>query len=394
MICSACAARLFDAITLRRFATNFRKGSSILPSYLRQPFTSKAPASCRLHTSTASRLRQRSFPSELARNGISGTSTTSRLKADAERQPFGQIALRTLSVVSRRNAASAEAGPVKATSAKDQFKEKRDRHESGGEAQSSTKEPRRTRSKRESEKLLKPERRKAPRKREAPTVAKRREKFESAEVDKGSSERFKKGAKDEPQKLERRSKKQVDESKTTEGRSRGPGSRSKKPDTKEEEGEQEKPERLPWQLEKEAVKRKLGGEEWRPFKRLSPDALEGIRALHAQSPTQFTTPVLAKQFEVSPEVIRRILKGKWRPNPEEEEARRLRWSRRGERIWKTLAAKGVRPPKKWRELGIGGAPPGGVPKWKAYRKSPVKRSPIRFSIIALPPEQAMHIPVK
>ncbi|KAL8748234.1 MAG: hypothetical protein Q9184_007481 [Pyrenodesmia sp. 2 TL-2023] len=104
-----------------------------------------------------------------------------------------------------------------------------------------------------------------------------------------------------------------------------------------------------WQIQKDALKTKFCAEGWAPRKRLSPDALEGIRALHAQFPEKYTTPVLADQFEVSAEAIRRILKSKWRPNDEETVSRRTRWDKRGERIWSKMVALGVKPPKKWRE---------------------------------------------
>ncbi|PYH78009.1 hypothetical protein BO82DRAFT_249753, partial [Aspergillus uvarum CBS 121591] len=58
-------------------------------------------------------------------------------------------------------------------------------------------------------------------------------------------------------------------------------------------------------------------EGWNPPKKLSPDAIEGIRHLHQVAPEQFTTPVLAEQFKVSPEAIRRILKSKWRASDKE-----------------------------------------------------------------------------
>jgi len=122
--------------------------------------------------------------------------------------------------------------------------------------------------------------------------------------------------------------------------------------------------REPWQIQKEALEKKFGEDGWNPRKRLSPDTIEGIRAMHKQYPADFTTSVLAHQFRVSPEVIRRILKSKWTPSPEEMEKRRERWDRRGERIWTKLAEVGVRPPKKWRELGVGRAKPGEPPKWK------------------------------
>ena len=109
----------------------------------------------------------------------------------------------------------------------------------------------------------------------------------------------------------------------------------------------------PWQIQKEALRRKFKDESWSPLKRLSPDALDGIRVMHSQFPDKFTTPILAQHFKVSPEVIRRILKSKWTPSEEEMESRRLRWERRGEKIWAERAEKGLKPPAKWRRMGIG-----------------------------------------
>ncbi|THC92243.1 hypothetical protein EYZ11_008275 [Aspergillus tanneri] len=97
-----------------------------------------------------------------------------------------------------------------------------------------------------------------------------------------------------------------------------------------------------WQVQKEALKEKFT-EGWNPPKKLSPDALEGIRHLHAIAPDRFTTPVLAEQFQVSPEAIRRILKSKWRPSEEELENRRKRWEKRHDRIWSHLTELGLRP---------------------------------------------------
>ena len=106
-------------------------------------------------------------------------------------------------------------------------------------------------------------------------------------------------------------------------------------------------------MQKAALQRKFGVAGWAPRKRLSPDAVEGIRALHAQYPDTWTTPVLAERFEVSAEAMRRILKGKWRPSEAEAEARRARWDRRGETIWGRMVELGVKPPKRWREMGVG-----------------------------------------
>ncbi|KAF9737981.1 hypothetical protein PMIN06_011674 [Paraphaeosphaeria minitans] len=126
-----------------------------------------------------------------------------------------------------------------------------------------------------------------------------------------------------------------------------------------------------WMVEKEAVKRKLNGEAWNPRKKLSPDTMEGIRHLNNTQPMRFTTPVLAQHFQVSPEAIKRILKSKWRPSDEEQEERIRRWDKRGEQIWTNLVELGVKPPKKWREMGVGRAQAGKKPRWKTGPRNAV-----------------------
>ena len=144
---------------------------------------------------------------------------------------------------------------------------------------------------------------------------------------------------------------------TIERSTRGGGARSATSIAGSEQAElgkrRENREQELWQSQKIALAAKFGPQGWAPRKRLSPDALYGIRALHAQYPETYTTPVLADQFKVSPEAIRRILKGKWRPTEEEEEDRRRRWDKRGESIWRQMVELGIKPPKKWREMGIG-----------------------------------------
>ena len=102
-----------------------------------------------------------------------------------------------------------------------------------------------------------------------------------------------------------------------------------------------------WQTQKKSLSMKFP-EGWAPRKKLSPDALEGIRELHATDPITFDTPTLANRFEVSPEAIRRILKSKWRPNEEEEDDRKRRWEKRGQNIWSHMSDIGLRPPRKSR----------------------------------------------
>ena len=103
-----------------------------------------------------------------------------------------------------------------------------------------------------------------------------------------------------------------------------------------------------WQIQKAALKRKFGDKNWAPVKRLSPDAIEGVRTLHAQDAGKYTTEALAEEFKVSPEAIRRILKSKWRPTEDEQADRQIRWIRRGERIWSTKMSMGMKAPKRWR----------------------------------------------
>ncbi|KLO14107.1 hypothetical protein SCHPADRAFT_903549 [Schizopora paradoxa] len=58
-------------------------------------------------------------------------------------------------------------------------------------------------------------------------------------------------------------------------------------------------------------------EGWNPPRKISRDAMEGLRSLHAHDPETFSTPVLAEKFQISPEAVRRILRSKWMPKREE-----------------------------------------------------------------------------
>ncbi len=57
---------------------------------------------------------------------------------------------------------------------------------------------------------------------------------------------------------------------------------------------------------------------WNPPRKLSREAMDGLRALHRHDPTTFSTPVLAERFKVSPEAVRRILRSKWEPSRDEQ----------------------------------------------------------------------------
>lgn len=112
-----------------------------------------------------------------------------------------------------------------------------------------------------------------------------------------------------------------------------------------QQSQQKKKKREGWQIQKDALKGKFK-EGWNPTKKLSPDALDGIRHLHAMAPDRFTTPVLAEQFKVSPEAVRRILKSKWKASESEMDDRRKRWEKRHDRIWSQMAELGLRPKRK------------------------------------------------
>ncbi|KAF4483614.1 Required for respiratory growth 9, mitochondrial [Fusarium agapanthi] len=126
-----------------------------------------------------------------------------------------------------------------------------------------------------------------------------------------------------------------------------------------------------WKIQKAALKEKFP-EGWRPRKRLSPDALAGIRALNAQFPDVYTTEALSNKFEVSPEAIRRILRSKWQADPDEEEKRNARWFRRGKEVWEQKAALGIKPPQKWRREGITRDP-----SYHDWKKEAVERNRAR-----------------
>lgn len=116
-----------------------------------------------------------------------------------------------------------------------------------------------------------------------------------------------------------------------------------------------------WQTQKEALEKKFT-EGWHPRKKLPPDSLDTIRHLHATKPDVWTTPVLADQFKISPEAIRRILKSKWQPTEEERERREERWAERYKKIYSHMEELGLRRRKgEWtakvsdaRRLGLEG----------------------------------------
>lgn len=151
-----------------------------------------------------------------------------------------------------------------------------------------------------------------------------------------------KGAKPRPANKAKKTQPQTEiETETKEPKDRKLSDKDRKHEkAKKEPKKPKKPEA--WEIQKDALGKKFPNG-WNPAKRLSPDALDGIRHLHATAPDRFTTAVLADEFKVSPEAIRRILRSKWRPSEGEIEKRRVRWENRHERIWSQMAELGLRP---------------------------------------------------
>ena len=86
-------------------------------------------------------------------------------------------------------------------------------------------------------------------------------------------------------------------------------------------------------------------------------------------PERYTTEALSQEFGVTAEAVRRILKSRWSPSPEEETDRQRRWLKRGELVWSRYADLGLKPPKAWRERGIGK----GKPEWLVQKQERVRR---------------------
>jgi hypothetical protein len=155
-----------------------------------------------------------------------------------------------------------------------------------------------------------------------------------------------KRASESPKKRTNKEKTSRDDSKTKrKDREERKGSREDKKLDRARKAPVKKEKPDPWRIQKDALDKKFPNG-WNPPKKLSPDALEGIRHLHATAPDRFTTSVLAEEFKVSPEAIRRILKSRWRPSEVEAEDRRKRWEKRHERIWSRMAELGLRPSTK------------------------------------------------
>ncbi|KAH6917949.1 hypothetical protein BKA70DRAFT_4873 [Coprinopsis sp. MPI-PUGE-AT-0042] len=73
-----------------------------------------------------------------------------------------------------------------------------------------------------------------------------------------------------------------------------------------------------WRAHREAIKKQFP-DGWQPPRKISREAMHGLRQLHKLEPETFTTEILAEKFRISPEAVRRILKSKWEPPTERRE---------------------------------------------------------------------------
>lgn len=80
---------------------------------------------------------------------------------------------------------------------------------------------------------------------------------------------------------------------------------------------------------------------WSPPRKLSREAMDGLRAMHIYDKRTFSTPVLAEKFKISPEAVRRILRSKWEPSREQRTrfAERERRSREERKMQNRLEEK-------------------------------------------------------
>lgn len=80
---------------------------------------------------------------------------------------------------------------------------------------------------------------------------------------------------------------------------------------------------------------------WSPPRKLSREAMDGLRAMHMYDSHTFSTPVLAEKFKISPEAVRRILRSKWEPSREQRArfAERERRSREEQKMQSRLEEK-------------------------------------------------------
>ncbi|KAN0084200.1 hypothetical protein V8E55_007704 [Tylopilus felleus] len=88
-----------------------------------------------------------------------------------------------------------------------------------------------------------------------------------------------------------------------------------------------------WQRHREQIK-KAFPDGWNPTRKLSRDAMDGLRSLHALDKDTFSCAILADKFKISPEAVRRILRSNWEPS-REKRARLAERERRSREEWIT-----------------------------------------------------------
>lgn len=78
--------------------------------------------------------------------------------------------------------------------------------------------------------------------------------------------------------------------------------------------------RLPaWAQAKNRLRERLGeGETWNPHRKVTREAMQKIRALHADDPEKHSATALSKEFGISHEATRRILRSGWRTGEDRE----------------------------------------------------------------------------
>lgn len=100
-------------------------------------------------------------------------------------------------------------------------------------------------------------------------------------------------------------------------------------------GKKELPE---WRRQDYARKEKLNGARWLPTKKVSREAMEGIRYLKKEQP-DLKISEIASHFKIPYDAVRRILKSKWRPSADEEQRLQKKWIERGKKLQVILREK-------------------------------------------------------
>ncbi|KAG6811404.1 hypothetical protein H0H92_007597 [Tricholoma furcatifolium] len=96
-----------------------------------------------------------------------------------------------------------------------------------------------------------------------------------------------------------------------------------------------KPTALEHKAHKETIKKNFPTG-WAPPRKLSREAMEGVRQMHRLDPGKFNTPFLAEKFKISPEAVRRILKSRWEP-PREKRLKLAEREREAKREYRSLS---------------------------------------------------------